>query len=124
MIKIYRYKTNKKHNATMGIMLDGKGGVYETLENAAKKLAGGTYKVTMTWSPKFNAIRPLITNEFTPESRGIRIHEGNKSSDSQGCILIGNGVDLSNCTISSSQAALNQLMKALDKENTLEIIEE
>lgn len=47
----------------------------------------GTYKVTITYSPKFKKNLPLINN--VKGFDGIRIHSGNTSSDTQGCILLG-----------------------------------
>ena len=47
----------------------------------------GTYKVTITYSPKFKKNLPLINN--VKGFDGIRIHSGNTSSDTQGCVLLG-----------------------------------
>ena len=123
-LTLTRFKKSAKKNAVLGILKDGKGGTYFTLENCSRVIPADTYNVKATWSPKFQAMLPLITNDSTPESRGIRIHAGNNSSDSQGCILVGNDCYLASCTIGKSHQALNQLMMALDKDNTLVIKEE
>jgi hypothetical protein len=47
----------------------------------------GTYKVTITFSPKFNRLLPLINN--VPGFEGIRIHPGNTAEDTEGCVLVG-----------------------------------
>ena len=47
----------------------------------------GTYKVTITYSPKFKKNLPLINNVKGFE--GIRIHSGNTNYDTQGCVLLG-----------------------------------
>lgn len=47
----------------------------------------GTYKVSITYSPKFKKNLPLINNVKGFE--GIRIHSGNTSYDTQGCVLLG-----------------------------------
>lgn len=61
-----------------------------TLENAAKAIHAGLYKVENSKSPKFKRELPLIYNGTTVKaSRGIRIHKGNTSADSVGCILVG-----------------------------------
>lgn len=47
----------------------------------------GRYLVTMSWSPKFRKTMPLVNavKGFT----GVRLHPGNSSDDTQGCILFG-----------------------------------
>lgn len=60
-----------------------------TLENAAKAVPCGMYKVQNSKSPKFKRELPLLYNAQVPASRGIRIHRGNTAKDSQGCVLVG-----------------------------------
>lgn len=47
----------------------------------------GTYKVEVTYSPKFKRYLPLLigVKGFT----GIRIHSGNSAEDTLGCLLVG-----------------------------------
>lgn len=47
----------------------------------------GTYKVTITYSPKFKKYLPYINN--VPGFTGIRIHSGNTQEDSLGCLIVG-----------------------------------
>lgn len=62
-------------------------------DNGEKKIYGetaipyGTYNVKWTYSNKFKKYMPLIEN--VPSFAGIRIHAGNSSADTQGCILVG-----------------------------------
>lgn len=62
-------------------------------EIAEKKIAeetaipAGKYKVTMTYSPKYNRKMPQIMN--VKGFSGVRIHSGNTAKDSLGCILLG-----------------------------------
>lgn len=60
-----------------------------TLENASKAIPAGLYKVENSKSTKFKRELPLLYNDSVKASRGIRIHKGNTSSDSAGCILVG-----------------------------------
>lgn len=60
-----------------------------TLENAAYIIPLGEYPLSYTWSTKFKRLLPLIT---VPHRKGIRIHAGNTSQDTKGCILLGNFV--------------------------------
>ena len=47
----------------------------------------GRYLVTMSWSPKFKQMMPLVNavKGFT----GVRLHPGNSNKDTEGCILFG-----------------------------------
>lgn len=75
-----------------------------TLENAAKAIPCGMYKVQNSKSPKFKRELPLIWNAKVPASRGIRIHVGNTVASSSGCILVGmgRGTDKSSVTESTN----------------------
>ena len=57
-----------------------------TLENADYIIPEGTYPVSVTFSPRFKRILPLIGN--VPGRSGIRIHRGTKPEHSKGCILV------------------------------------
>jgi len=47
----------------------------------------GTYSVGITFSNRFQ--KPMIQLFNVPGFEGIRVHAGNRSADSSGCILIG-----------------------------------
>ena len=51
----------------------------------------GRYAVVVTWSPKFKMWLPLLLGgpDFSRLFQGIRIHMGNTSKDTAGCILVG-----------------------------------
>ena len=74
-------------------------------DNNEKKVYGetcipyGKYKVILSYSPKFKRELPEILE--VPDFQGIRIHRGNKISDTLGCVLCGEKVKngyLSNST--------------------------
>ena len=48
-------------------------------------------KNTISWSPKFKEWLPLLLGgpDFNKKWQGIRIHAGNTSCDTEGCILLG-----------------------------------
>lgn len=50
-------------------------------------IPSGRYEVKLTYSPKFKRVLPLVCD--VPYFDGIRIHRGNTSKDTQGCILVG-----------------------------------
>lgn len=66
----------------------------------------GKYEVKLTWSPRFKRELPLLLN--VPGFEGIRIHAGNTSKDTEGCILVGQ--EKSEGRVMFSQAALSPLI--------------
>ena len=65
--------------------------------NGAYKVKGrsaipeGRYAVVISYSPKFKQWIPILLGgpEFNRKWQGIRIHAGNCSEDTEGCILVG-----------------------------------
>ena len=47
----------------------------------------GRYAVVISWSPKMQQWLPILLG--VPNFSGIRIHAGNCSEDTEGCILVG-----------------------------------
>ncbi|SCH15635.1 Uncharacterised protein [uncultured Bacteroides sp.] len=47
----------------------------------------GTYKVEVTYSPKFKQYLPILLN--VKGFSGIRVHSGNTAEDTLGCLLVG-----------------------------------
>ncbi len=76
-----------------------------TLENRAKAIPCGVYNVANSRSPKFKRELPLLYGYKVAESRGIRIHAGNSSKDSAGCVLVGMGRDTAAGTLTESRLA-------------------
>ena len=72
-------------------------GVFEsyTLEDIERpvKVAGvtaiprGHYELVITYSERFKKLLPLLLN--VPNFDGVRIHTGNTSAHTEGCILVG-----------------------------------
>ncbi len=62
-------------------------------DNGEKKVYGktaipyGTYEIKWTYSPRFKKYTPQLMN--VPSFSGIRIHAGNSSTDTEGCLLLG-----------------------------------
>lgn len=47
----------------------------------------GIYEIKWTYSPRFNKYTPQLMN--VPSFEGIRIHAGNTSADTEGCLILG-----------------------------------
>ena len=66
-------------------------------EHGAYKVKGrsaipeGRYAVVISYSPKFKQWLPILLGgpKFNRKWQGIRIHAGNCSEDTEGCILVG-----------------------------------
>ena len=57
-----------------------------TLENADYIIPEGTYPVSVTFSPRFKRMLPLIGS--VPGRSGIRFHRGTRPEHSKGCVLV------------------------------------
>lgn len=73
----------------------------------------GTYEVKLSYSSRFKRIMPEILN--VPHFLGIRIHKGNKTADTEGCILVGTWDGEKEDWVSDSKVAFNKLMSLLQK---------
>jgi hypothetical protein len=97
--------------------------IYEcyTLEDVVRKgakvngqtaIPTGTYNLIINHSNRFNRDLPLLEN--VPNFTGVRIHAGNTSANTEGCILVGttwSGKDF----IGNSRVAFNKLFEKLKK---------
>ncbi len=72
----------------------------------------GLYRVTITYSPKYKKMMPLINN--VKGFSGIRIHSGNYAEDSCGCLIVGKNTKVG--MVTDSRNTYNKLMKVLEKE--------
>ena len=103
--------------------------IYEcyTLEDVVRKgakvngqtaIPTGTYNLIINHSNRFNRDLPLLEN--VPNFTGVRIHAGNTSANTEGCILVGttwSGKDF----IGNSKVAFNKLFEKLKKAKTATI---
>lgn len=110
-------------SATIGELLVNDKYLCDTLEDRVRpegeKVYGktaipeGTYEMVLSYSPRFKKILPEILN--VPNFTGIRIHCGNSSADSSGCILVGTWDGEKEDWVSDSKVAFNRLMSLLQK---------
>lgn len=110
-------------SATIGELWANNTHLCDTLEDRVRpegeKIYGktaipeGTYEMVLSYSPRFKKILPEILN--VPNFTGIRIHCGNSSANSSGCILVGTWDGEKEDWIGNSRIAFNELMSLLQK---------
>lgn len=94
-------------------------GVYfcDTLEDeerdvkipTATAIRKGLYRVILDFSTRFKRVMPHILN--VPEFDGVRIHSGNTTSDTDGCLLVGEY--LAEAYVKNSRDTFNKLFPKL-----------
>lgn len=94
-------------------------------EILARKVKGetaiptGIYEVTITYSPKYKRLMPLINN--VKGYSGIRIHSGNTAKDTEGCLLVGKNTKVG--MVTESRVTYNALFKRLSQTKSKIIID-
>lgn len=76
-------------------------------------IPAGSYDIDITFSNRFKRFLPLLLK--VPGFEGIRIHPGNKSEDTEGCLLPGKWT--TGKTVSSSVTTFNTLFVKLLEAN-------
>ena len=69
----------------------------------------GTYKVEITYSPKYKKLMPEVKN--VKGFSGIRIHSGNTAKDTLGCLIIGRNTQVG--MVTESRKTYNKLFALL-----------
>jgi heme-degrading monooxygenase HmoA len=82
----------------------------------------GVYDVRITFSNRFQSKLPLLDN--VPGFTGVRIHSGNSSKDTEGCLLVGMTWDGQSDWVGSSKTAMSLLMPLIERAEgcTIEIV--
>lgn len=70
----------------------------------------GKYKIERTFSNRFQHTTPQLMD--VPGFQGIRIHPGNTTEDTEGCLLP--GLERRSNSVGSSQLAYREILKWLD----------
>lgn len=80
----------------------------------------GHYKIEITYSPKYKRMMPLILN--VKGYSGIRIHSGNTSKDTEGCLIVGKNTKVG--MVTDSRNTYQRLFGILQnqKDITIDII--
>lgn len=137
METFFLYRTHIDKNATLGRLLDPAGNfLCYTLEDLQRDekiqnetaIDAGLYVVEKTYSNRFKRVLPLIYNQpdktiigNKKKFSGVRIHNGNYAHETEGCILVGEG--LSGPMVTNSRNALKKLLPLLPDLFYLKIID-
>lgn len=79
-------------------------------DNGEQKIKGktaipyGTYEIKWTYSPRFKKYTPQLMN--VPSFEGIRVHSGNTSADTEGCLILGENKQVGK--VLNSRATINK----------------
>ena len=75
----------------------------------------GSYRVVVTKSQRFGIYLPLLVG--VPGFEGVRIHSGNTNKDTEGCILVGENIQVGR--VLWSRITLSKLMKIIENEKEI-----
>ena len=92
---------------------DYKGGEMKIPKKSA--IPEGSYRVVVTKSRRFQKYLPLLVG--VPGFEGVRIHSGNTSRDTEGCILVGQNLQVGK--VLWSRITLEKLMKLIENEKEI-----
>lgn len=130
-MRIDLHRKWRKHGYSIGILSINGERICETLEDTDRGLKAelslatikqlkvhgetaipvGTYQVTMSYSPRFKKMLPLVMG--VPGFEGIRIHSGNHAKDTEGCILCGRNTAVG--TVTDSRYWTNKVIARIDE---------
>ena len=119
----------RRADYTIGRLEDENGiKICDTLEPTWRDYKGGelkipkksaipecTYRVVVTKSQRFQKYLPLLVG--VPGFEGVRIHSGNTSRDTEGCILVGHNLQVGK--VLWSRITLEKLMKLIENEKEI-----
>ena len=104
-------RTERTARATFGQLKLGQEIIAVTLEDPPGEGKGpipeGVYGLVLSYSERLQALLPEVQD--VPGFTGIRLHAGNTSADTIGCILIGT-YKSGDAEIAESRAALGRLL--------------
>ena len=113
----------KASNYTIGELSVNNNYICDTLEDkvradgkkvyAETAIPTGTYTLVLSYSNRFKKVMPEILN--VPNFSGIRIHCGNSSKDTEGCLLVGKWDGKTENWISDSKNSYNKLYPLLEE---------
>ena len=131
-MKLVLIRHARRADYTIGRLEDENGKkICDTLEPTWRDYRGGelkipkksaipecTYRVVVTKSQRFQKYLPLLVG--VPGFEGVRIHAGNTSRDTEGCILVGQNLQVGK--VLWSRITLEKLMKLIENEKEIYIV--
>lgn len=127
VVELVLRRQPSRDGCTLGQLYDGDRFQYWTIEDVVRAqkiphetaIPPGRYRVLITRSQRFGRMLPLLLG--VPGFSGVRIHAGNTSSDTSGCILVGRRAGQT--SVYDSQDALADLQKriAIAQANNVEV---
>ena len=128
-MKLVLIRHARRADYTIGRLEDENGmKICDTLEPTWRDYKGGelkipkksaipecTYRVVVTKSQRFQKYLPLLVG--VPGFEGVRIHAGNTSRDTEGCILVGHNLQVGK--VLWSRITLEKLMKLIENEKEI-----
>ena len=128
-MKLVLIRHARKAEYTIGRLEDENGmKISDTLEPTWRNYKGGelkipkksaipegSYHVVVTKSQRFGKYLPLLVG--VPGFEGVRIHAGNTSRDTEGCILVGQNLQVGK--VLWSRITLEKLMKLIENEKEI-----
>lgn len=99
-------------------------GPAEAKQYGKTAIPAGTYRVIVTMSNRFKRRLPLLVNVPGGTIRfgnkliddcGVRIHPGNTSADTDGCLLPGTAFNADGVSVSASRAAFDRLFLRIEQ---------
>jgi hypothetical protein len=127
-LQLKRSERSEDDKATIGnLFVDGTRECW-TLEDKVREIPGqpveawkiagvtaipsGVFPVVIDFSPKFQRMMLHILN--VPDFSGVRIHSGNRDTDTEGCVLVGQAHPALMDFISSSRLALDAVTRKIE----------
>ena len=99
------------HAITGRLIIDGTF-FCNTLERKGYQILALCYHVSVTRSPKFKRLLPIVQN--VPNRSGIRFHRGTKPEHSTGCILVvADNSQPRGCVVSPAEELLNNVVNVV-----------
>ena len=128
-MKLILTRIARKAEYTIGRLEDENGmKICDTLEPTWRNYKGGemkipkksaipegSYRMVVTKSRRFQKYLPLLVG--VPGFEGVRIHSGNTSRDTEGCILVGQNIQVGK--VLWSRITLEKLMKLIENEKEI-----